>query len=201
MVPAVVEQMGLPESWIGLIFRLATVVLYAGIGIMSRAANAAEYYDAGRRVPAFYNGLATGADWMSAASFIGMAGTLYLTGFGGLAEGMPSRHAPAAAARGAGLPPRRLPARLRRLFGATAAAAPQRCAVLDVEASGPDAKHCWLIAIAAVAMQLNGWQARIALGDSFEIVLRQPEVKPDRAKILLHGIGVGAQRHGVEPRA
>ncbi|MFN5156619.1 MAG: sodium:solute symporter family protein, partial [Betaproteobacteria bacterium] len=40
---------------------------------------------AGRRVPAVYNGMATGADWMSAASFIGMAGTLYLTGYGGLA--------------------------------------------------------------------------------------------------------------------
>ena len=40
---------------------------------------------AGRRVPAFFNGMATGADWMSAASFIGMAGTLYLTGFDGLA--------------------------------------------------------------------------------------------------------------------
>jgi cation/acetate symporter len=47
--------------------------------------DAAEYYVAGRRVPAIYNGMATGADWMSAASFIGMAGTLYLTGYGGLA--------------------------------------------------------------------------------------------------------------------
>ena len=44
-----------------------------------------EYYVAGRRVPAFYNGMATGSDWMSAASFIGMAGTLYLLGFDGLA--------------------------------------------------------------------------------------------------------------------
>ena len=52
---------------------------------MSRTTDAAEYYVAGRRVPAFYNGMATGADWMSAASFIGMAGTLYLTGYGGLA--------------------------------------------------------------------------------------------------------------------
>jgi cation/acetate symporter len=62
-----------------------TVLLYAGIGIMSRTTDAAEYYVAGRRVPAVYNGMATGADWMSAASFIGMAGTLYLTGYGGLA--------------------------------------------------------------------------------------------------------------------
>jgi cation/acetate symporter len=85
IVLAILEQMGLPRTWIGLIFLLATVALYAGIGIMSRTTDAAEYYVAGRRVPAVYNGMAVGADWMSAASFIGMAGTLYLTGYGGLA--------------------------------------------------------------------------------------------------------------------
>jgi len=85
VVLAILEQMGLPRNYIGFIFLLATVALYAGIGIMSRTTDAAEYYVAGRRVPAIYNGMATGADWMSAASFIGMAGTLYLTGFGGLA--------------------------------------------------------------------------------------------------------------------
>jgi cation/acetate symporter len=82
---AILEQMGLPRRWIGFTFLLATIGLYAGIGIMSRTTDAAEYYVAGRRVPAIYNGMATGADWMSAASFIGMAGTLYLTGYGGLA--------------------------------------------------------------------------------------------------------------------
>jgi cation/acetate symporter len=82
---AVLEQMGLPRDWIGFIFLLATIGLYAGIGIMSRTTDATEYYVAGRRVPAVYNGMATGADWMSAASFIGMAGTLYLTGYSGLA--------------------------------------------------------------------------------------------------------------------
>jgi len=85
IVLGLLEQMGLPRSWIGIIFLLATIGLYAGIGIMSRTTEAAEYYVAGRRVPAMYNGMATGADWMSAASFIGMAGTLYLTGYGGLA--------------------------------------------------------------------------------------------------------------------
>jgi cation/acetate symporter len=84
-VLAILEQMGLSRQWIGFIFLLATVGLYAGIGIMSRTNDAAEYYVAGRRVPAIYNGMATGADWMSAASFIGMAGTLYLTGYSGLA--------------------------------------------------------------------------------------------------------------------
>ena len=82
---AVAEQMGLSRGAIGMVFLLATVALYAGIGVMSRTNDAAEYYVAGRRVPAVYNGMATGADWMSAASFIGMAGTLYLTGYGGLA--------------------------------------------------------------------------------------------------------------------
>jgi cation/acetate symporter len=82
---AIAESMGLSRGAIGIVFLLATVALYAGIGIMSRTNDASEYYVAGRRVPAIYNGMATGADWMSAASFIGMAGTLYLTGYGGLA--------------------------------------------------------------------------------------------------------------------
>ncbi len=85
IVLGIAEQMGLSRGAIGLVFLLATVALYAGIGIMSRTNDAAEYYVAGRRVPAVYNGMATGADWMSAASFIGMAGTLYLSGYGGLA--------------------------------------------------------------------------------------------------------------------
>ena len=85
IVLAILEQMGLPRNWIGFIFLAATVLLYAGIGIMSRTNDAAEYYVAGRRVPAMYNGMATGADWMSAASFIGLAGTIYLQGYNGLA--------------------------------------------------------------------------------------------------------------------
>ena len=82
---AMLEQSGVSRAAIGIVFLLAPVVLYAGIGIVSRTNDADEYYVAGRRVPAFYNGMATGADWMSAASFIGLAGTLYLTGYGGLA--------------------------------------------------------------------------------------------------------------------
>ena len=82
---AIAEQLGMSRTWIGYWFMFATIGLYAGIGIMSRTAEVSEYYVAGRRVPAFFNGMATGADWMSAASFIGMAGTLYLSGFDGLA--------------------------------------------------------------------------------------------------------------------
>ena len=82
---AIAEQMGLPNVWIGYVFMAATIGLYAMIGIMSRTAETDEYYVAGRRVPALFNGMATGADWMSAASFIGMAGTLYAQGYDGLA--------------------------------------------------------------------------------------------------------------------
>jgi cation/acetate symporter len=82
---ALCEIMGLARQWIGYSFLLVTVALYAGIGIMCRTSDPVEYYVAGRRVPAVFNGMATAADWMSVASFIGIAGTLYLTGYNGLA--------------------------------------------------------------------------------------------------------------------
>ncbi len=82
---AVLERNGWSRGWIGGSFLIATVLVYAGIGLMSRTTDEAEYYVAGRRVPAIYNGMATAADWMSAASFIGTAGVLYLQGFDGLA--------------------------------------------------------------------------------------------------------------------
>jgi len=82
---AILEQFGVPDRIIGYLFVFFTLAVYAGIGILSRTMQVSEYYVAGRRVPAIYNGMATGADWMSAASFIGMAGTLYALGYDGLA--------------------------------------------------------------------------------------------------------------------
>ncbi|HEY7383440.1 MAG TPA: sodium:solute symporter family protein [Beijerinckiaceae bacterium] len=82
---AVLEQVGVPNWLLGYMFVGFTIIVYAVIGIMTRTAQISEYYVAGRRVPAFYNGMATGADWMSAASFVGMAGTLFLLGYDGLA--------------------------------------------------------------------------------------------------------------------
>src|SRR5687768_16090778 len=75
---AVLEQVGVPNYIIGYLFVFLTLAVYAFIGIITRTQQVSEYYVAGRRVPAFYNGMATGADWMSAASFVGMAGTLFL---------------------------------------------------------------------------------------------------------------------------
>ncbi|WP_228764534.1 VC_2705 family sodium/solute symporter [Limnohabitans sp. Rim11] len=77
------ESQGLSRSLIGPIFLFSTVMIYALIGVSGRTSDADEYYVAGRRIPAFYNGMATAADWMSAASFISLAGALYLQGFSG----------------------------------------------------------------------------------------------------------------------
>jgi cation/acetate symporter len=82
---AVLEKEGVPRAWIGYLFMFATILLYAGIGMASRTSDITEYYVAGRRVPAVFNGMATAADWMSAASFLSLAGGLYLQGFDGLA--------------------------------------------------------------------------------------------------------------------
>jgi len=85
LILAFLERHGLPPRWIGYSFLFLTIFLYATIGILARTASVSEYYVAGRRVPAVFNGMATGADWMSAASFMGLAGTLYLSGYQGLA--------------------------------------------------------------------------------------------------------------------
>src|SRR5512139_1400396 len=79
------EALGLPKIWIGYSFIGVTIGLYAVIGISSRTAKISEYYVAGRAVPAVFNGMATGSDWMSAESFIGMAGTSFGLGYDGLA--------------------------------------------------------------------------------------------------------------------
>jgi cation/acetate symporter len=55
--------------------------LYFGIAIWARAGSTGEFYAAGRGVPPVLNGMATGADWMSAASFISMAGLIAFTGY------------------------------------------------------------------------------------------------------------------------
>lgn len=82
---SILENEGMPRQWIGHLYMFATIFLYAAIGVVSRTSNVSEYYVAGRRVPALFNGMATAADWISAASFISLAGTLYLHGFDALA--------------------------------------------------------------------------------------------------------------------
>ena len=81
----ILEHEGFPRFWLGYLFLFTTIVIYAFIGVFSRTSDINEYYVAGRRVPALFNGMATAADWISTASFIGLAGGLYLQGFDGLA--------------------------------------------------------------------------------------------------------------------
>ena len=64
---AMAERWGLPKAWVAGVFLAFTLILYAVIGVYGRTADANEYYVAGRRIPAVYNGMATAADWMSAA--------------------------------------------------------------------------------------------------------------------------------------
>ncbi len=67
------------------IFVIATFGLYIGIAIWSRVSSTAGFYVAGRGIPSIFNGMATAADWMSAASFLSMAGLIALArnGFDG----------------------------------------------------------------------------------------------------------------------
>ncbi|OJX68647.1 sodium:solute symporter family protein [Magnetospirillum sp. 64-120] len=60
-----------------------TFALYIGIALWTRAASTGEFYVAGGGVHPIVNGMATGADWMSAASFISMAGLIAFLGYGG----------------------------------------------------------------------------------------------------------------------
>ena len=70
------------QTWTYIIVGL-TFALYIGIAIWSRANSTKEFYVAGGGVPPLANGLATAADWMSAASFLGMAGLISFNGYDG----------------------------------------------------------------------------------------------------------------------
>ncbi len=85
MLMAGLEYAGVPFRYLLWGFLALTFGVYAVLGIVARTALVSEYYVAGRKVPAVYNGMATGADWISGAGFVGMAGTLFVLGYDGLA--------------------------------------------------------------------------------------------------------------------
>jgi len=70
------------QTWIYLVVG-ASFALYIGIAMWARAGSTSEFYAAGGSVPPVMNGMATAADWMSAASFISMAGLISNMGYGG----------------------------------------------------------------------------------------------------------------------
>ena len=61
----------------------ASFALYIAIAIWARAGSTNDFYVAGGGVPPVMNGMATAADWMSAASFISMAGLISFMGYDG----------------------------------------------------------------------------------------------------------------------
>lgn len=69
------------QFWINIIFVSLSFALYFGIAIWARAGSTKEFYVAGGGVHPVVNGMATAADWMSAASFISMAGMLAMGGY------------------------------------------------------------------------------------------------------------------------
>jgi cation/acetate symporter len=79
------ERMGLGADTIGILFVAFTIGIYAFIGILSRTMAVEAYYVAGRSVPPVFNGMATAADWMSGASFVAMAGGIFMAGHGYMA--------------------------------------------------------------------------------------------------------------------
>jgi cation/acetate symporter len=82
---AFLETRGMGADTIGILFVSFPVVIYAVIGWLSRTMQIDAYYVAGRQVPPVFNGMATAADWMSGASFVAMAGGIYLGGHAYLA--------------------------------------------------------------------------------------------------------------------
>ena len=94
-----------------------------------------------------------------------------------------------------------IPRWLRKPFGRNGD--DRRWVVVDVEASGLDAGSDRLLAVAGVAIAFDQQTPRLQLADSFEAILRQEVLEEgsavDRPNILLHGIGVGAQRAGAPP--
>jgi cation/acetate symporter len=85
LLMAVLEQMGVSADTIGILFVAFTIFIYAAIGWLSRTMQLDAYYVAGRQVPPVFNGMATAADWMSGASFVAMAGGIYMGGHAYLA--------------------------------------------------------------------------------------------------------------------
>lgn len=76
-------QLGLGVNMWAWILIIATLVLYVGIAIYTHVTDVDEFYVAGRRIPAIVNGASVAADWMSAASFISMAGLVSQLGYDG----------------------------------------------------------------------------------------------------------------------
>ncbi len=82
---AILEQIGMSAKWIGFVFILTPLAVYAGIGILTRTLKIHEFYVAGRRITALRTGMASAGDWITGATFLSLAGSLFMLGYDGLA--------------------------------------------------------------------------------------------------------------------
>ena len=84
MLPALpVAQLGLGVNTWSLVLIVGTLIVYFGVAILMHVTDTDDFYVAGRTIPASVNGAAVAADWMSAASFISLAGLVSTLGFDG----------------------------------------------------------------------------------------------------------------------
>ncbi|MSQ56496.1 MAG: hypothetical protein EXR35_02980 [Limnohabitans sp.] len=79
----IADQWGVSKGLINSFFLIISLIGYAVVGMVCRTSQSDQYYVAARQVIAPYNGMATAADWMSAASFIGLTGLLLADGYVG----------------------------------------------------------------------------------------------------------------------
>ncbi len=85
IVVAMLAQFGLPDPLTAVLVVSITIAGYAVIGIVARTLSLADFFVAGRAVPAGFNGMATGAAFVTAAGFIGLAGAFFASQAAGLA--------------------------------------------------------------------------------------------------------------------
>lgn len=84
-VMLIFEFVGMPKLAISYLFVIATLVVYALIGVASRTLQVVEYFVAGRRIPAVFNAMAAAANWIGSVTLVGLTGSLVFMGFDGLA--------------------------------------------------------------------------------------------------------------------
>jgi cation/acetate symporter len=88
MMALMLEQLAIADSLVRLVLFGGPLVLYAGLALLSPANEAREYFAAGRRVPAFFNGLVLGIATLGGAGFLALTGALFISGFDALCIGI-----------------------------------------------------------------------------------------------------------------
>ncbi len=84
LMALMLEQLGVSDTLLRFLMFAAPLLLYATIGLNSRAKEPHDYFASGRRVPAFFNGLVLGVSALGGAGFLGLTGALFVAGFDAL---------------------------------------------------------------------------------------------------------------------